>query len=383
MIIDMRKVFNFSVFFYVVVGTFFYLPVALGLGIDYSRHTYFCQEMFFRYGAIFLFFVSMLMTPVRTFDAKILAFASIYLLLINVMQGFGLPKRETILDVFLALLFIKTTVENLDDVKGAAWALFYVVLINLFFCVLQYFKMDSLISAMDSKLIPIPEPTGLLRLPVHLGVIGAMISPILFIIHPLAFLTVIPLVYFSHSSTAVCVFGVSSVYLLSRRIPKKARYILPFIVICAIGTAAAAFFILKIDMPTGTFGQRFDVWQKSFFHVLKESPYFGFGLGSFADWKLTTLQNNGQPIEWPWAHNEYIQFLVETGILGCLILWGWMKGMFSKFLDVAGNYQSECIYTALFSIGLLSIIHFPFHLARTAIPALFIIALCYIEVKRA
>ncbi|MDD4835982.1 MAG: O-antigen ligase family protein [Dethiosulfovibrio sp.] len=85
----------------------------------------------------------------------------------------------------------------------------------------------------------------------------------------------------------------------------------------------------------GTVGGRIGIWKTSWAMVLEE-PIRGFGLGQY---KLNYLQaqkaafEKYPDLEWQytnWAHNEYLQWLCETGVLGFTILmamllwWTWV-----------------------------------------------------------
>ena len=85
----------------------------------------------------------------------------------------------------------------------------------------------------------------------------------------------------------------------------------------------------------GTVGGRIGIWKTSWSMVLEE-PIRGFGLGQY---KLNYLQaqkaafEKYPDLEWQytnWAHNEYLQWLCETGVFGFTILmamllwWTWV-----------------------------------------------------------
>jgi O-antigen ligase len=130
-------------------------------------------------------------------------------------------------------------------------------------------------------------------------------------------------------------------------------------------------------MPGGQFGERFKVWFLAFSTTLKQSPFFGLGIGSWALAGVRTAQSSvPEPLGWIWVHNEYLQAFFEMGAFGIIILFHFIRDRFREARKCFYSYEYQAIFCGFLGVLLVSILHFPFHIARLAIPALFIMAIC-------
>lgn len=129
---------------------------------------------------------------------------------------------------------------------------------------------------------------------------------------------------------------------------------------------------------------RLDAWRVAS-HLLVEHPWTGVGLGAyraeFAETKLALLDEGvkfypGHTFPtFTYAHNELLQVGAETGWPGLLAL-GWalaalLRGL--RRLDLEPPRRG-LLFGALAAVAVLSLGHFPFHLALTAVPCLLVLA---------
>ena len=75
----------------------------------------------------------------------------------------------------------------------------------------------------------------------------------------------------------------------------------------------------RLDNPDPAVKARFDVW-KDTLPMIKECPLLGFGGGSY-QWIHPRFRSHGLPLLINYAHNEYLQFAADYGLVG-LALFG-------------------------------------------------------------
>lgn len=289
------------------------------------------------------------------------------------MIAFDLRQRAQILNLFLGLVLYKMILENFDFrfLKNAAAVFFWILYANLIFCVLQVFDMDPIHQSFGGVIKGFPQPVGLMRLSEHLGTLSAILAPAIAILSPWLVLVAIPLVFFSKTSGAVACLVLSLSFLIYRS--KGLKFLIPFLL---LALSAGTYYVLKVDMPGGNFHYRFIVWFMGIKEVLRSSLYLGLGIGSWFQWAPQTDQlTNPQPLTWLWAHNEYLQVFFELGAVGLVILLVFLSNRFKQFEQTEKSFELDCLFASFFSLCLISVLHFPFHMGRFAPLAVFIMAL--------
>lgn len=371
--IDLRKVFNFLVGVYLFFGCIFYIPVPKSVPLHTALEWgYVTQELFFRYGALFLILVGCSLTHLRSVKPYLLLSLFACFFVFALMNGLSINERRHLLNLGIAIVLIKTIAENSDEsiykVVGVSFLL--VVLVNLAFCVFQYFGIDGLHSY-SPNLGPADRVVGLMKIKVHLGVLSAIAAPFIFHLNPLLLVVVLPCLFFGKSSAAVAGLLMAFCMILFTRL-KRSKAVLILSALFLVGVS----YILFFDMPEGQFDSRFDVWAQTFFATLKTNPITGVGLGEFVNWQpLTSQETTTDKLAWLWAHNEYLQLFFEGGLVACFILFTYLKGLFDDFFVFIKSRTVQTVFASILVILAVSFFHFPFHIARLAIPCLVVIAL--------
>lgn len=344
--------------FFLIGCTTFYIP---------GLHFYAPQEMFFQYGVMGFLAVCLFVPRTRPFTNFYLALILAYVILNTVLFHFTPNSRLKLLNFFLGVALIKELAERVDlDFKAIGNLLALFCALNVIWLALQIHNIDPIFKSSMPQNMPEPDQVGFMGLKANLGCLAAMAFPFIFAANPFNAIICIPLLWFGKSSTAVVALIASLLFLLWH----KNKKIFWAVFIAAV--AAGVFYILKIDMPSGQFPKRFNIWFAGINYIAGSKPWFGMGLGSWAVTGFTTLQENGQPQTWTWAHNEFIQWIFEAGIIGLVLLYCYFKNIWSR-IDLTFHRHRMAI-SILIPLVVVSLFHFPFHLGRFAGLACYMLA---------
>jgi len=121
------------------------------------------------------------------------------------------------------------------------------------------------------------------------------------------------------------------------------------------------YFIFKVDSPFYHQG-RLVVWGEIWKYVVPKKPIVGFGVGSFKVFFPTVhkliINSPYANNRWTFAHNEYLQLLVEQGAIGLGIVLGYIVSLFRR----VPKSRIALISVIALSVGLLnSGVNFLFH----------------------
>lgn len=371
---------------FIVIGTLFYLGLGpQDKGIDPMQWNYHVQEVFFRYGAMLIFLLSIFLKPRRYLQCKSLATFAVFALVVGTLTGFPMNFRRQMLNLAIGILFYKAVYENIDtaEVKQYAEWMFWLLFANLVLGCMQWFRLDPIFNHVQGNIAPINEHVvGFMRLRANLGVLTAITAPMLFAVHPLTTLIALPLMWWGMSSASVGAFVISLGFLLYFRLRRWGFYSL-FILVAVAG----AYFVLKYDMPGGQFDERFKIWFVTASAALKNAPFMGLGLGKFSEWLPLMMQKTvSTPLVWAWAHNEFIQVFFEMGIAGFVMLIAYIRGRFSDFFGNPKNMKdhgSQALFACFMSVLFVSFFHFPFHVGKLAGICVFIMAFSHAKSNEA
>jgi len=102
------------------------------------------------------------------------------------------------------------------------------------------------------------------------------------------------------------------------------------------------------------------VWKDSL-GLIADFPIFGSGLGTFSVVYPLYRESMDLPVVYNYAHNDYLQIITETGLLGFICLMGalltFFMTVFKKILNYKGHYGSLRLNIALGALtGVVSIL---------------------------
>ena len=207
------------------------------------------------------------------------------------------------------------------------------------------------------RLIAVPQMLG------TLGTVNAM-AGYLAIVAPLCPLALLlPLavvVWLSHSLGAI---GALAVGLMVRYRRHWYAWVAGSVL---VGGAAWLF-----NLTQTTRVARVQIWQFALAHWVRTDPVLGYGVGGWAQ-RVPALQTQlhfaPTPELWAEAHNEPLQWLVETGLVGLVLLACWLwthRAMFTH--PVWGG--------SVAALAADSLTWFPFHIVSMALLGLLVVGL--------
>lgn len=374
------NLFEYALKAFLVIGVIFYVPISSSVGnVNAVEFGYFSQELFFRYGIMVLFCLAQMRQPVRTLKMNSIPLLVIFVIIASLFQGFTNTARHSILNMFCWFVLYKTIYEHFyfARLKSFSWWLGWLLFLNLAVCALQYNGHDLLYTHVDGSIPGLMDRImGLMKLKVHLGILAAILFPLVVYFVPVFSICVIPLFYFGVSSVAVMSAVISSLIMAWLFLKKRLAALITILVLLS-GVA----FVVLYDMPGGQFGERFKVWGATASVTLKTNPVIGSGIGAFKNLNIVTKQKNGEFIPWSWAHNEFIQAFYEIGILGLAIVVGFLVKRYQEFETFYYDSVLKVLFCVCLSIVIISIFHFPFHLARFAHLIAFFFAIYHARVE--
>lgn len=285
-----------------------------------------------------------------------------------------------------------------------------VVFINLLFIILQFFRLDPLHTQMSAagKLLegPYNGMDGIFCIRMASGIYNLIAMPIIALANPLLSLVCLVPIFFSSSSTVAMAFVLLFLfftYFTNKRIFRIALIIIPIL---------GFLYILhdfRDDKKTSL--SRFPLWHMTVKYALSNPIGYGpdsyrnytkqknflfksdgnYNVGTFTkieDGKAvfkyysptndnaeikrltdTTLEHglvNGELPFWDNPHNEYLQVFFQYGIVGLVLLIGFLRELFNRFMVSLKDREMVAITTCLLAYLIISLCHFPLELARLA-----------------
>jgi O-antigen ligase len=139
----------------------------------------------------------------------------------------------------------------------------------------------------------------------------------------------------------------------------------------AVGLFVAGFlFLVNVEYPPGFFHHngRLDIWVLSISAILQR-PLLGYGIGAFS--REFPYQQGIPGMRWEEAHNEAIEYLFNTGLVGVLFLLPFLFSVGRAFYLLPSSKHKELALGTLMIIGANAIGNFPLQLAPFASLAIF------------
>lgn len=173
----------------------------------------------------------------------------------------------------LAHAIVYDTVARYYDGKNYKWALLAILSFNLALAALQATGNDFLLENTLVSKIDL-QSSGLMTLPVYLGLYAAITAPIIFLINPWLIILSAAGIIFSRSSFAAIAFVVAMSFYFWQMRSRILKFWIPA-VICAL-----IYFVGFYDARTGQFERRLHIWKMAS-SVIAGNPWGGWGLGSY------------------------------------------------------------------------------------------------------
>jgi O-antigen ligase len=211
---------------------------------------------------------------------------------------------------------------------------------------------------------------GFMRLKVHLGVLAAILGPVIVFLAPAFALALLPLLWYAQSSVAVMALVLAFGVWAFLNMPRKW-----FVVLGILFIVAGISYVVFYDMPGGQFTERFKMWHGTISVALKTNPWIGNGIGSFSRFNFQTPQLGHDNIQWIWCHNEFVQSFFEFGVIGLGIIGYFLSSQAKRFKKYSKDTAIQICAISCISILCVSCFHFPWHMARFSHLCIFFFAL--------
>jgi len=277
--------------------------------------------------------------------------------------------------VFFGILWYSVLVLTVKDVKWLLHGIRIICFVNIFWLGLQFFGLDPL--TVPTKLWE--ETTlrvGLLANQNEVSALIAFCSPAFLIGRWKYFLSIVLLglaLTMTIGGTLSFFIGMAFYVIvtnpLSRFCTKSELTIILFM--CFI--SMSFFYCVFISSPTF---KRMEAWTKGI-EFYKTRWIFGYGIGHWKQVFGMAYQHKVIDSWWVYAHNEFVQGLLEMGIGFAVIITGYLTNIFRRFTK-----ETVIPITAIVIIIANCVVNFPFHIAQTAIVAITWMAILQIELEK-
>ena len=279
------------------------------------------------------------------------------------LRGATMDPTHSVLFAFGALLLVAVRA------MPGAWGppLTRVVLIGcagwqIGYLMMQHMGLDPLWGPLvGGTLIEPLQPLG------TLGGVDAS-SAYVAILAPLLPLWLLPfaaiVVWTGHSVGAIAALIVGLTVKVAWYVP--ARRLVPVVLLAVLALGGTGIYLHK-----QTHIGRLAVWSFATQHWMHDDPVLGYGLGGWSQRIPAYQQAEGfMPAREAWreAHNEPLQWLVETGLVGLLLLGLWLYDHRRMFLDPVWG-------PSLAALASSSLTFFPLHIVASALVSLLLIGL--------
>lgn len=287
------------------------------------------------------------------------------------------------LNLILGLMMIKTLVEYTDSLKR------WVVIAKIFgimgfafavYAILQYFGFDQIFGRNltwnydngvknDNTLYMIT----FLGTPFLTANYIAILSPLLLIFKPLRYkifygVSMLALLL-TNKALSIVAAGVGG--MLYCLMTKNYKVLMVGGLVCFVGL------LLNLHKLPGFLnsGGRLALWGQ-ILDKLKDSPFLGFGLGSFENMNFRLPQVNQYyvPTRWDNAHNELLQIVFETGLSMGVFVIAYLRGLFVRLMNIPQSMLRIGFMTSFIAYLIISMGGFPLRIAPLALIGITLIA---------
>ena len=360
------------------------------------------QEIFYQFFSIIV---------IALFIGNVWIAAFLILNVITFLHAGADVGQTQVLNVFLAalLFMVSKAYFKKNNLTQLFYVLIGVLLLNLGWMILQKLSLDPLFSGQTNGggLIPgsFNDPVGFFGIKMANGIFLSILIPVVaFFSVPVSLALFFPILLCQSVSAVMA--GVSGILFFAYFKSKKTFLILLPIVL--LGFLAVVFLDFKVDPKT--FSSRFPVWHSAVRYALKNP--LGYGPDSYrnfnklkdfvfvgdskynhaiakvdpehsnANQKFLKVQyynmnqiamppfgmdmKSPQVDFWDNPHNEFIQILFEYGLVGIIILGGFLREIYLRFRMSEKSTEVVVLASIILVFLVASITQFPFHLTRLA-----------------
>jgi hypothetical protein len=255
------------------------------------------------------------------------------------------PRAMLILTQFEALALVSYMVSkfNFKQRKNINIAFLGIFILQLIMVTAQLFNKDPFFSSIYDSLKDFM--VGFMGSPDQLGSVTAIINPI---VMSFGFLLIIPALFMigvTKSSFALLACIVSVLFLVYFNYKK---YFKKMVVLCVL---LGVFFLIRVDpLKSAAVNTRTSVWKHAISAVVKgkieinknndkfnvvTNPLFGYGFGNFLlIFPYVPQQPHFNYIDekFTHAHNDFVEFIFETGLLGAIVIFALLISIIIGFI---------------------------------------------------
>lgn len=325
------------------------------------------QMMFFDYGCLFIFFLSLLVKPKREFSNYNIPIIFLYCSIFSIFSRAFSPMLLHLLCAFLFYYAIITCMAQ-EEIYNITIIFLITAWINIAALFFQILGADLIYKPKDTEAAMTmnwPVKCGFMGLNKHLAIFLAMVSGFSYSYYWLFSILILGIILYLKSLTALIGFLVILLLFFAR---KRKINILPYLTVLPV-IAIAFIFITKTFYK---FTVRWEVWNialKEIFHNI----FLGKGLGNF---HLPGMSISGETVLSPPISNEYIKAMAEFGLLPFLIIALSIFLYFRKLYLKTKQYNDvQVLFRAVMVILVMCLFQDMLHFARLGGVILIIVAL--------
>ena len=176
---------------------------------------------------------------------------------------------------------------------------------------------------------------------------------------PILFFVVLGFVLLIKSATAIMAITIGGLFYIFNKYSFKGKKIL--VALSIIILSLSAFYFIK----NPNF-DRLPIWEKLIKQGIRVRPFVGSGLGIFSN--LMIVDKTGTP--WFEAHNDYLEMILELGIIGFILFSGFIVSCFKDFSMAYKTNKQICMASCLVAFMVSAISLFPFHITQLSFYAI-------------
>lgn len=323
------------------------------------------QLLFFNYGAVVLFGLSIVLPSKREFGNYLVPTLLIFGAFLSFVKNPHFLSLSFLNIIFGCMLYY-AIVRCATDIKGVLKCFAIAVFVNIGALILQISGMDLLYSPQSQGW---PLKCGFMAKSNHLAVFLAIITPILAYKSILFVFLIGAILFILKCYTAIIVFVIGLLFLYRAKL-KNWKVVVP-VVVLLIGICIV-FIPPLFNEYSYKITSRIQTWE----FMLKESfvnPFIGHGLDSFKIHVQTFGLDKALIIN---SYNEFLRVAYEFGpaflIIFFILMFRYYKNI---FLEATDKVLPNILCASVISFLAVFAFQDPLHIPRIAVPMLVMLAL--------